>query len=225
MSEKNVDVGLEFALNPGRRAPCLLLLDDSASMGGAAIKSLNEGLVAFCDELRQDPEALERVECAVITFGTEVRLVQDFIAMSDFLPSLLRAAGPKRLAAGVQQALEHVARRQVLCLQYGVNCYTPWVLLLTNGAVPQNGPDDLTEAAAHIAAARQGGEEVNFMTVGVDDAHKDRLLALDLRAVRLRGLNFCNMFVLVARSAAISSLSGPDAGGQAKLPAVDWDSN
>ena len=47
MSNPSADPGLEFALNPGPRVPCLLLLDDSASMFGGAIKALNERFCRF----------------------------------------------------------------------------------------------------------------------------------------------------------------------------------
>jgi hypothetical protein len=40
-----------FTDNPEPRCPCLLLLDTSHSMRGEPIRALNDGLVAFKDEL------------------------------------------------------------------------------------------------------------------------------------------------------------------------------
>ncbi len=54
-----------FADNPEPRCPCLLLLDTSGSMNGAAINELNAGLVAFKEELSADSLAMKRVEVAV----------------------------------------------------------------------------------------------------------------------------------------------------------------
>lgn len=58
----------EFADNPEPRCPCLLLLDTSGSMRGAAIAELNEGLITFKDELAADSLAMKRVELAVVYF-------------------------------------------------------------------------------------------------------------------------------------------------------------
>jgi hypothetical protein len=40
-----------FVDNPEPRCPCLLLLDTSHSMRGQPIRALNDGLIAFKDEL------------------------------------------------------------------------------------------------------------------------------------------------------------------------------
>ena len=65
-----------FADNPEPRCPCLLLLNTSSSMMGAPIKELNEGLVAFKDELMADQMAPKRVEVAIVKFGP-VEVVSD----------------------------------------------------------------------------------------------------------------------------------------------------
>jgi hypothetical protein len=43
----------EFTENPEPRCACLLLLDTSGSMGGAPIRELNAGLLAFKEEISQ----------------------------------------------------------------------------------------------------------------------------------------------------------------------------
>src|SRR5437879_1507628 len=61
------------------RYPCVLILDTSASMKGAPIDALNEGLSTFQEEIRKDDLAQRRVESAIVTFGNgEVQIVQDF---------------------------------------------------------------------------------------------------------------------------------------------------
>ena len=45
---------VQLADNPDPRAPCLLLLDTSASMGGEPIRALNEGLQVFKQDLMTD---------------------------------------------------------------------------------------------------------------------------------------------------------------------------
>jgi uncharacterized protein YegL len=44
------------------RAACLLLLDTSTSMQGDRIRELNDGLVAFAEQLTGDALAAKRVE-------------------------------------------------------------------------------------------------------------------------------------------------------------------
>ena len=59
----------EFVEKPEPRCPCLLLLDTSHSVQGQPISELNNGLVAFKDELAADALAMKRVEVGIFTFG------------------------------------------------------------------------------------------------------------------------------------------------------------
>jgi len=68
---------VEFAENPEPRCPCILLLDISGSMQGERINALNEGLRTFKEELNRDSLANKRVEVAIVTFNTDVQVVQD----------------------------------------------------------------------------------------------------------------------------------------------------
>ena len=83
----------EFAENPEPRCPCVLLLDTSGSMQGDPIKALNQGLQAFKDDLSRDPLASRRVELAVVTFDSHVKVVQDFVTADQFQPPRLSARG------------------------------------------------------------------------------------------------------------------------------------
>ncbi|MDQ7046949.1 MAG: TerY-C metal binding domain-containing protein [Sulfurovum sp.] len=58
-----------------RKLPVYLLIDSSGSMNGEPINSVNEGLRAMMNALRQDPYALETVLLSVITFDREVKEV------------------------------------------------------------------------------------------------------------------------------------------------------
>src|SRR6476660_2230329 len=82
----------EFVENPEPRCPCLLLLDTSHSMQGQPISELNNGLVAFKDELAADALAIKRVELGIITFGP-VRVEADFQTADVFQAPTLVASG------------------------------------------------------------------------------------------------------------------------------------
>src|SRR5208283_1562075 len=59
----------DLVANPEPRCACLLLLDTSGSMQGRPVAELNEGLLAFKDELMADGMAAQRVEVGIISFG------------------------------------------------------------------------------------------------------------------------------------------------------------
>jgi uncharacterized protein YegL len=80
MSEsQRLEDAVGLADNPEPRCPCILLLDVSGSMFGAPINALNEGLRIFRDELNKDGLAKKRVDIAIVTFESTVKVVQDFV--------------------------------------------------------------------------------------------------------------------------------------------------
>src|SRR4029434_820597 len=74
----------DFADNPEPRCPCVLLLDTSGSMQGAAIAALAVGVRKCGDDLCKDGLASRRVELAVVTFDEQVKIVQDFTTANQF---------------------------------------------------------------------------------------------------------------------------------------------
>ncbi len=126
--------GVEFADNPEPRCPCVLLLDTSKSMTGKPIQALNDGLLAFHDDLVKDPLARRRVEVAVVTFGGAPRVVQNFVTVDDFPTPILSAGGATPMGGGIHQALDLLEARKAQYQAHGVSYYRPWVFLITDGA-------------------------------------------------------------------------------------------
>jgi uncharacterized protein YegL len=82
-------------------------------MSGAPIAALNEGLATFKENLAKDPLASKRVEIAVITFDSNVRLLQDFVTVNEFNSPVIGDLGPATyMCAGVNMALERVEGRK-----------------------------------------------------------------------------------------------------------------
>ena len=211
---------VEFAENPEPRCPCVLLLDTSGSMNGAPLQALNEGLQSFKTEIVKDGLASRRVEIAVVTFNNEIAVEQDFVTADQFAPPTLTARGMTHMGAAINKALDMVQARKAQYRANGVAYYRPWIFLITDGA-PQGEPEDLVTQAAQRIRADEAAKRVAFFSVGVENADMDRLAQLAVRApVKLKGLNFVEMFVWL--SASMQKISQSQVDEQVALPPPGW---
>jgi uncharacterized protein YegL len=218
--EQLFEAGLEFADNPEPRCPCVLLLDTSGSMKGERIAALNEGLQTFRDDLGRDALASRRVEVAVVTFGGEVRVMQDFVTVDDFQPPLLEPAGLTPMGSAIERALDLLDARKGQYKTNGVAYYRPWAFLVTDGA-PEGEPEEVIRRAARRVRAEEAAGRVAFFVVGVEGADMSQLTGLGTRRpLRLRGLRFVDLFVWLSRST--QQVAHSRVGDQVALPPVDW---
>lgn len=215
-----LEEAIEFAENPEPRCPCVLLLDTSGSMHGAALDALNEGLRSFRDNLCRDPLASRRVEVAIITFNNDVRVEQDFVTVDLFEPPTLKAHGMTHMGSAIHKALDLVQARKAQYRASGVAYYRPWVFLITDGA-PQGEPEGVVADAARRVADDEANKHVAFFAVGVENADMEKLATISNRApVKLKGLNFVEMFVWL--SASMQRVSQSQVGDQVALPPPGW---
>ncbi|MBC8229712.1 VWA domain-containing protein [bacterium] len=219
-SEEKLEAAVEFAENPEPRCPCVLLLDTSGSMEGEPIAALNEGLQAFKDELVKDPLASKRVEVAIVTFGGAIQLVQDFVTADQFTPPTLTASGLTPMGAAIHKALDMIQERKAEYKANGITYYRPWVFMITDGE-PQGEEDSVVEAAAKRVKDDEASKRVAFFAVGVEGADTERLSQIIVRTpVKLRGLNFVEMFIWLSRSTQAVAHSKVDE--QVALPPPGW---
>ncbi|QLE56108.1 VWA domain-containing protein [Nostoc sp. TCL26-01] len=217
-----LDEIVEFAENPEPRCPCVLLLDTSGSMQGAAIEALNQGLLSLKDELVKNSIAARRVEIAIVTFDSHINVVQDFVTADQFNPPILTAQGLTSMGAGIHKALDMVQERKSLYRANGVAYYRPWVFMITDGE-PQGELDHLVEQAAIRLQGDEASKRVAFFSVGVENANMTRLNQIAVRTpLKLRGLNFIEMFVWL--SASMSAVSHSQIDEQVALPPIGWGS-
>lgn len=215
-----LEEAVEFAENPEPRCPCVLLLDTSGSMGGAPIEALNAGLQTFCEELNKDDLARKRVEVAIVSFDSQVKVIQDFVTADRFEAPILRAQGMTSMGTGIEQALDLIADRKFQYRNNGVTYYRPWVFLITDGE-PQGESDDAVRRAIDRLRDDEMGKRVAFFAVGVENANMKRLSEISVRApLKLKGLNFREMFVWLSASMQRVSNSKPDE--QVPLPPPGW---
>jgi uncharacterized protein YegL len=211
---------VEFAENPEPRCPCVLLLDTSGSMNGAAIEALNEGLQVFKEELNRDNLAKKRVEVAIVTFNFEVNVAQEFVTADAFEPPTLVAQGLTHMGSAIHLGLDMIEARKAQYRANGVNYYRPWVFMITDGE-PQGELDTIVEQAAQRIKDDEANKRVAFFAVGVEDANIERLSQIVVRnPLKLKGLNFQEMFIWLSASMQRVSQSKPD--DQVALPPPGW---
>ncbi|MHB0936358.1 MAG: vWA domain-containing protein [Armatimonadota bacterium] len=195
-----VDEAVEFAENPEPRCPCVLLLDTSKSMRGEAINALNQGLLAFHDDLVKDPLAARRVEVATISFGGDVKVIHDFLPVDAFTPPTLKAGGLTPMGTGILTSLDLLESRKSVYKAHGVPYYRPWIFMITDGK-PKGEPDGTIENAIRRLHEAEGGKRVAFFSVAVKGAYIEKLREISVRPpVYLEGLNFVELFVWLSRS-------------------------
>lgn len=184
-------------------------------MEGSPISLLNEGLRAFSEDLRTDELARRRVEVAVVTFGGQVKVRQEFVTADEFNPPTLSAEGSTPMGAAIESAVSLVRDRKTVYRENGVAYYRPWVFMVTDGAPT----DDYQRAKALIHEEEQKGG-LAFFSVGVEGASMETLTEIAVRKpVRLKGLSFREMFLWLSSSQKRVSASKP--GEQTALPAAD----
>ena len=118
----------------------VLLLDISGSMDGSKLKQLNDGLRSFKDDIFAEPMshpgdelAKKRVDLAMVTFSSDVKVIQDFTNMDAFEPPTLQAGGTTAMGEGIRKAIELIERRKSEYKAQGTDYYRPWILLITDG--------------------------------------------------------------------------------------------
>lgn len=117
-----------------RRRPVYLLLDSSASMFGAPIQAVQQGVHMIHNELLNNPHAIETVYLSVITFASSAQQIVQLASVEDFKPPVLKAEGNTALGAALtllDQALDRELRQNS---DGRKGDYRPIVFLLTDGA-------------------------------------------------------------------------------------------
>lgn len=200
---------VEFANNPEPRCACVLLLDTSGSMFGDPINALNEGLRTFKENLKQDSLAKKRIEVAIVTFDSNVNIVQDFVTAEQFQPPTLTAGGSTHTGSGINIALDMIQNRKSKYRANGISYYRPWVFMITDGEPTES--DQIVAQGAQRIKEEEARKGVAFFAVGVEGANMSRLSQIVARTpLKLKGLNFQELFLWLSVSMQSISQSKTD---------------
>lgn len=203
------------------KCPVVLLLDTSGSMKGHPIKELNEGVKLLMQELLNDPEAKQRVEIAVITFGGTVKVIQDFKLPEDSNIPDFEASGSTPMGEAIEKGISLLTERKRKLREQGINYYRPWLVLITDGY-----PTDMSlgdskykrvkdnlyqqEKNKHLISWFFGTETADFNLL------KDLHPQVSGRVYKLKEYKFKEIFLWL--SASMSAVSRSQPGQKAGIP-------
>ena len=181
------------------------ILDRSSSMEGDAIRSLNEGLNRFKQQVCENKQTRNILDVSIISFNSSYQEVQEFIPVEYMNHVNLSASGGTIMAPAIRKALESVNERTRLYKQTGTQPYKPWCILVSDGAPG----DDITEVAEEIKAM-EAADKVSFRSLGVEGFNPEVLHKLSGKKVlKLDGLDFTDFFDWLSKSMASVSQSSP----------------
>jgi len=194
---------LRIKNNNAERTPCALVIDVSGSMndeaagtGHSRIQELNTGIRILHDALRTDPEAVRRVEIALITVGgenSEAILVQDFSTVNYFAPPVFEAGGGTPLGEGVMTALDALDARRRLLVKFGRSISRPWMFVISDGEPTDE--EGTWQAAAKRSRAAVKDNRCLVYPILIEGVTNPRLAELsEAPPTTLRAANFASFF-------------------------------
>ena len=143
----NMDSGSAYT----RRLPIYVLVGTSSSMAGAPIQAVNQGVHLLCNELMNDPSAINTVYLAVITFDSRAQVVTPLTELTQFSPPAFRAGGEGRVMGAALRLLSDSLDRDIRPNRPGQKGdYKPLVFLMTDSQ-----PTDDWESAAEAIKNRK----------------------------------------------------------------------
>ena len=126
------DFLFEESTNYEQKWLCLFLIDVSASMGDEALAKLNEELRNLYRFVKEDETSSQRIELCVMTFGQEVKTIQEPVLVENFtMPKVVREDG---IIHAIDCAVEKINARKRWYKETGQIFYRPCLFLVTNNA-------------------------------------------------------------------------------------------
>jgi len=168
-----------------QHVPTVLLLDTSDSMnvvnkkGIRNIDQLNEGLVLLKTELMNDDKARKRADIALVSFGGEVKKIQDFTTVDNFDPPVLHASSNTPMGEAILLGMDLIETRKQLYKAQGVQYFRPWIFLMTDGAPTDMRPGDAVwDKVVDRITRGEAEKHFSLFVFGADNADMNLLKQL-----------------------------------------------
>ena len=196
--------------NPTARLAICLCLDSSGSMRGEKLNELNRGIKEFYSAIRNDIVALYSAEICIITFGGDVKALNEFTTLDNQGDCQIgMACGGTPLGEGVKLALQKLKDRRQLYKANGVDYYQPWLVIMSDGAPDSDSPvSEVAKETTELESKRK----LSVFSIGIgNDANMEVLGKFSKKrsALKLRGLRFSEFFEWLSRSVSLVSRSQP----------------
>lgn len=215
--------GAESAVNYEQKSLCVLLLDASHSMDGEKLRTLQVGIESFHKEISEDPTSQNRLEVAIITYGSTVKVVQQPALVDDFEMPKLQLMGATSMGSAIDEAINLVDARKSWYKMTGQPYYRPWIINITDGE-----PTDIPSLARKGTEIRNHVDSKNFFffNVGVQEANMstlEKLSSPQMPPAKLEGLKFAEFFQWLSASIQIVSASTDNGSDTVALPSpANW---
>ena len=223
----NTDTGLapEEIEATVQRTPAVLLLDTSGSMeeetatpGGERkekIEHLNAGLELFAEEVKSKEHASVRVDVAIVTFGSEVEVTQEFTSIEEWTPPTLTASGSTPMGEAIETGIDLAEDVKRFYDENGISYTRPLLWLLTDGEPTDMSPGDSQwNHVQEQLAVGTSGNHFLFFAMGVGAANRETLNALveetGKTALKIKEGMFKEYFQFVSNSLENASQPGGD---------------
>lgn len=164
----------KFTVKKPKPLPVLLLLDVSGSMSGEKIYTLNKAVSEMIDSFKNETVDVD-IQVAVITFGRECKVIQEYTNASDIKWQDLYADGNTPLGECLRLAKEMIEDKEITPSR----AYRPAVILVSDGY-----PTDIWQEymTSFISSGRSSKCDRMAMAIG-NNADKE-MLSLFLKGTK-----------------------------------------
>ena len=212
-------------INYEQKCLCVLVLDTSGSMNADnAIGQLNQGLQTFKSQIMNDETARDRLEIAIVTFNSEIKVELQPSLISEIEMPTLKASGQTQLVRAIEEAQQVIKDRKDYYKSKGLTYYRPWIVVMTDGD-PYPANQDIDGIAQKIQEDADAKKYVFFMIGVGNEVHDDvlsKLTTSQFPAMRMDAVNFAEFFQWLSASATVVVNSDDLTDSNVSIPQPTW---
>ena len=212
-------------INYEQKCLCVLVLDTSGSMNADnAIGQLNQGLQTFKSQIMNDETARDRLEIAIVSFNSEIKVELQPSLISEIEMPTLKASGQTQLVRAIEEAQQVIKDRKDYYKSKGLTYYRPWIVVMTDGA-PYPANQDIDGIAQKIQEDADAKKYVFFMIGVGNEVHDDvlsKLTTSQFPAMRMDAVNFAEFFQWLSASATVVVNSDDLTDSNVSIPQPTW---